>query len=187
MRKATILLAAMVVAAAFAAPGCGRMAGEAVGTFRGAKGPYTEIRPVAEIQGARVLGIYTRFELGGIEDAFGGKVPPALFEHLPGKFAEQLEGAKLPNLPGGKTLLIRGRIYHYEDEGLLGTVLGPLEEVVARIELVDKDSGQVVGAANCIGRTQEAVNKGPEKKAEGLAKSIVSWIKANYPEPKGDK
>ena len=182
MTRATCILIVVTVAG-LALTGCARAAGEAFEAFRGAKGIYVPIVPVAETKEARPLGQYTRFELGEIQDAFGGSVPPELFRQLPAKFAEEIEKAKLPNDPSGKTLLVRGKIYHYEDEGLVGMMLGPLEEVVARIELVDKDSGRVIGVANCIGRTTKAAGKGVPKKAEGLARAIVSWIKSGYPEP----
>ena len=88
---------------------------------------------------------------------------------------------KLPNDPSGKTLVIRGRILHYEDSGILGHIT-PLEQVIARIELVDKATGQVIGVANCIGRSTTSLNAGVAKKGEGLAKAIVSWLDKRYPE-----
>ena len=109
-------------------------------------------------------------------------VPPDLWADLRTAFAEELAEKGLPNDSSGKTLLIRGRIVHYEGDGILGLALSPLEEVVARIELVDKDSGNVLGVANCIGRTTASVNTGVEKKAQGLAKAIVSWLDKRYPE-----
>jgi prophage DNA circulation protein len=60
-------------------------------------------------------------------------------------------------------------------------VFGPFEEVVARVELVDKASGTVLGVANCIGRSNTSVNKGVNKKAEGLSKAIAIWIGRSYP------
>jgi len=176
----TVAYATVLALILSAVSGCGRAAKEAVGTVMGAKGTYVQLSPQVS-KDRRLLADYKRFELGQITDSFGGKVPPQVTEYLPAKFAQQLREAKLPNETGGKTLLIRGVIYHYEDEGLVGAVLGPLEEVVARLELVDKSSGKVLATGNCIGRTTETVNKGTEKKAEGLAKAIVSWIKDNYP------
>jgi hypothetical protein len=48
---------------------------------------------------------------------------------------------------------------------------------------VDKDTGKVLGSANCIGRTAERVNIGVEKKAEGLSKAFIAWIESRYPLP----
>ena len=179
MKRTTILLIA-AVSALLMAQGCTRAIKETVG-LRGAKGIYAPIQPVDRLKEARPLGDYRLFELGDIKDDFGAKVPPELFRYLPVEFEEALADKKLPNEPGGKALLIRGRVLHYEDANMVGSVLGPLEEVVARIELVDKASGKVLGVANCIGRTNETVNQGVQKKAQGLARAIVAWIDARYP------
>ena len=173
--KRTVTVFLLVVLAMTA--GCSQAIKEGVGVARGAKGIYMPISPLA----VSPLGQYTRFELGKFEDGIGGKVPRELLAYLPEKFKEQLAENELPNNPGGKTLLARGTILHYEDENIIGMLIGPLEEVVARVELVDKDSGKVLGVANCIGRTTTRVNKGVEKKADGLAKAIVGWIASYYP------
>ena len=162
--------------------GCiSRIAKEGIGVARGASGLYAPVQPVDVDQEARPLGEYKRFELGQITDDFGGKVPAELWTSLDEHFPEQLAAKKLPNDPAGKTLLVRGKVLHYEDASRLGLALGPLEEVVARVELVDKDSGRILGVANCIGRTTESVNSGVPKKGEGLAKAIVAWIDSRYP------
>ena len=180
MRRATTYVV-VVAAAAVLLTGCGRAIREGVGLGRGAKGIRAEIQPVAAAKDARPLGSYSRFELGPMQDDFGGNVPSELLRLLPGEFQKQLAEKELPNQPGGKTLLVRGRILHYEAEGLFGLAFGDFEEVIARVELVDKDTGRTVGTANCIGRTTESVNRGVEKKAEGLAKAIVGWIAERYP------
>jgi len=162
------------------AGGCTTAAKETVGIVRGAKGSFVQLQ--AGGNGSSLsLGEYRRFQLGEISDAMGGKVPPSFLGHLSAEFARQLEAKHLPNQPGGKTLLIRGRILHYEDDSLVGVMVGPVEEVVVRAEMVDADSGKVLAVANCVGRTTTRVNIGVKKKAEGLAKAIVSWIEAHYP------
>ena len=161
--------------------GCATGAKEVVGLVRGAKGVYAPIQTVSTDTESRPLGEYRRFEIGQITDDFGGKVPSDLMMHCRVAFPEALAEKKLPNDPAGKTLLIRGKILHYESAGTVGVAIGPLEEVVARLELVDKDSGQVLGTANCIGRTTDRVNVGVEKKGQGLAKAIVSWLDKRYP------
>jgi hypothetical protein len=173
------LLAGCLVAAG----GCSRAIKEGVGVARGAKGLYAPIDPVAPTDTARPLGEYQRFELGDFRDDFAGKTPTELFRLLPSEFEKQVAEKELPNVPGGRTLVARGRVLHYEDASLLGNAISPLEEVVARVELVDADSGRVLGVANCIGRTKETVNSGVQKKAEGLAKAIASWIADRYPKP----
>ena len=175
----------LLVIATGAVTGCTTVAKEAVGIARGARGVYAPIRPLAASKEIRPLGTYRRFELGQFTDDFGGKVPPDLMTHFRSAFRKELADKKLPDDPRGKTLLIRGTFLHYEDAGTLGIAIGPLEQVVARVELVDKDSGKVLGVANCIGRTTNRVNLGVAKKGEGLAKAVVSWLKSRYPEESG--
>ncbi len=181
MRTKKLILCLSLVGAIIAlSSGCGRVIKEGVGVARGAKGLYTPIESSALQTDPYPLRVYRRFELGEITDDFGGKVPPSLWTYLSNEFQHELSEEELPNDPGGKTLLVRGRILHYEDTSTLGHALGPLEQVVARIELVDKSTGQVLGTANCVGRTTESVNTGVAKKAQGLAKAIVAWISKRY-------
>ncbi|MFW6132688.1 MAG: hypothetical protein ACOC8F_02235 [Planctomycetota bacterium] len=182
MRQAMILVLASGL---LTAGGCSTGIKEGVGLVRGAKGVHAVIDPMPDAA-ARPLGQYTRFELGEFTDDFGGRAPRELFRLLPGKFAEQVADSPLPNRSGGRTLLIRGRVLHYESEDMFGMITGPLEEVVARVELVDAETGDVLAVGNCVGRTTNRVNKGVGKKAEGLAKAIVEWLKSRYPEPAED-
>jgi hypothetical protein len=173
----------LLLVVALAVPGCSRAIKEGVGLARGARGVYVPLEPLSADPNARPLGEYEYFELGSFTDGFGGKTPPELFAMLPEKFREEIVSKKLPDNPAGPTLVMRGEILHYESENLVGVVIGPLEEVIARVELVDKASGRVLATGNCVGRTKEAVNQGVEKKAEGLAKALASWIEQRYPEP----
>lgn len=175
MRNLALLLLPAAMSAALLT-GCTTAVREGLGVARGAKGLYAPIRQPQ----AASLSAYSRFKLGKISDDTGGKTPQKLWDYLPGKFLEQLAEKKLPDNPDGKTLLIRGTVLHYEDESILGLVLSPLEEVIVRTELVDASSGEVLGVANCIGRTTTRVNRGVEKKAEGLAKAFAAWLAALY-------
>lgn len=181
MRTTSLLRGCLMLMGVVAATGCTTVIKEGVGAARGARGVYAPVRPLAADKDSRPLGQYRNFELGKITDDFGGKVPPSLMSHFRAAFAKELAAKKLPSDPNGKTLLIRGKVLHYEDAGTLGVAISPLEEVVARIELVDKDSGRVLGVANCIGRTTNRVNLGIAKKGEGLARAIVNWIDSRYP------
>lgn len=188
MRKTNLIVLLLLIGTLLTAgSGCvSRIAKEGLGVARGAKGVYAPVRPLAAAKEARPLGRYRMFELGAITDDFGGNVPPDFLGHLRAAFEKQRAGKGLPNDPGGKTLLIRGRILHFETSGALGHAFGPFEEVLARIELVDKDSGQVLGTANCIGRSTTSGNVGVAKKGEGLAKAIISWVADRYPKPPRD-
>ena len=160
--------------------GCGRAIGEAAELATGPKGLFVPLISPAR-EGAWPLAEYTQFEMQRFTDDFGGRTPAELFRDLPSKFDEELDESELTNNASGKTLVIRGSVFHYESSDLLGMALGPLEQVIARVELVDKDSGRVIAKANCVGRTTKSVGKGVSKKTEGLARAIVSWIKTYYP------
>lgn len=162
--------------------GCSRIAKESIGGITGGKGSWTVLHPISTSRQARPLGVYKRFELARLTDDMNGRAPAALFSALPREFAKELAVKEIPNARSGKTLLIRGKVLHYEDASMTGHAFGPLEEVVARIEFVDKDTGKVIGVANCVGRTKESVNTGVPKKAQGLAKAIVGWIDCRYPD-----
>lgn len=182
MRK-QIATVTVLVTAAMLCGGCSRLIGEGAEATLGAKGNYIALQPPGWDRLQAPLTEYSKFELATLEDSFGGLVPPELLRVLPGKFKQQLFDAKLPVKPGGKTLLIRGKISHYEKSGLFGNVFGPHEEVVARMQLVDKKTGKVIAVSNCVGRTSKSVGLGPAKKAEGLAKAIVKWLASGYPKP----
>ena len=185
MRK-SIVVSAMVslLAAGLMCGGCMTAVKETVGAVQGGKGTFTPIQPLAPHKETRPLGGYTRFVLEPFQDDFAGKVPAQLKRDLNAQFLKQLAAKKIPNAPGGKTLLIRGTYLHYEGEGFVGMVLGPLEEVIARVQLVDQKNSKVLGVANCVGRSDDRTTKGIRTKTEGLAKAIVSWIDQRYPKDK---
>lgn len=176
MRTKSLFIVTIVLAAALT-PGCiSRAIKESASVATGAKGV------LAEVQRPGSLAAYTSFELGKFTDGMGGQIPRDLWTYLPGKFVQQLAAEDLTGLSGGKTLVLRGTIFHYEGEGLTGLLWGDFEEVLARVEMVDKASGTVLGTANCIGRTTTTARKGVENKADGLAKALVDWIDNHYPQ-----
>jgi len=176
MKLRAIVIVSLVGLAAMIG-GCGTVIGEGAALAMGAKGSPTPIKAVSTN-----LGAYQRFELGAITDDMAGKVPRELFTLLPGAFAKELEEEKIPNSLSGKTLLIRGKVLHYESAPSSAKALAGVEFVVAQIELVDKDSGQVLGVANCAGWTDKRTTLGIPEKAQGLARAIVKWIGNHYPE-----
>jgi hypothetical protein len=158
------------------AGGCGRAAGEVIGIYTG---PKHVVSVLERVPGS--LGDYSRFEVVPFADQTGGRVPSEVPLFLPRDLDRSLAEDGIP-YSGGKTLLVRGAYLYYENsDRVLDQVFGPFEEVVARVELVDKASGSVLGVANCVGRSDTSYNKGPAKKAEGLAKAIASWIGHSYP------
>ncbi|MBN1943592.1 MAG: hypothetical protein JW849_09900 [Phycisphaerae bacterium] len=171
-------------AAVLGVGGCmGRAIKEGVGTVTGAKGSFSE-SPSMGSQGAKPLAGYASFQVGRVEDAFKGRTPRLLIQRLPAEIRTLLQKEKLPVGRGGRTCVINVSVLYYEQAGSMGQVFGPLEEVVAEVQLVDKSDDRVVGTAICVGRSTESVNQGVEKKTQGLAEGIVKWIKNRYPETK---
>ena len=161
---------------AAAAPGCvSRVAKEALGAGMGAKGVFR-----ATQEGPSLAG-YSRYEVQPFTDAFAGKAPAELYGLLGGEIAASLAESKtIAEKGAGKTATLRGEVLYYEDAALSGQVFGPLEEVVARVELVDGKT--VLGRAVCVGRSTTTTTQGVGNKAKGLAKAITKWIESRYPE-----
>jgi hypothetical protein len=102
--------------------------------------------------------------------------------------AEQIAKLK-PNKaildPGAaRVLLVRGQYLYYEEAGgILDQAFGPFEEVIALVELVDQPSGKVAARGYCVGRTGTTRLQGPKRKAEGLAKAIIDFIRKSCKTP----
>lgn len=181
--KTTAIRMLALLAAALPAAGCVSTAiREASGAVLGAKGTYMQIQPLAPDKETKVLGAYSRFELGDIADGIGGKTPADLVSFLQREFPDEVRDARLPDSDTGKTLTVRGTIIYYESTSTVDYALGPMEEAICRTELVDKATGQVLAVANCVGRTNAVNNSGVKSKASGLAKAFVKWIESGFPE-----
>lgn len=184
MKLPGCLLACAFVGLSFTGGCVGRAISEVAGVATGPKGLYTVIDPVARSKDDRPLGDYTSFELQ-IKNDFGSQTPSELVSQLPREFQKDLAKKKIFERPG-KTLVVDCTILHYEEASLFGEAFGPFEEVVARVRLVDKASGKVLGSANCIGRSNTTTNEGVYKKTEGLASAMANWIRSLYPKAPGE-
>ena len=159
--------------------GCFTAAKEGIGAVKGPKGVYAQVQTVAPSPTSAALVGYGRFELQPFADEFAGQTPQLLLDYLSIQFRRHLVQRGLEQT-AGKTLQVRGAVIYYEGiGGKADLVLGEVEEAVARVELVDAQTGAVLGRAICIGRSTDRVNVGVEKKADGLAKAIVQWIADN--------
>ncbi len=155
--------------------GCSTGIKEGLGVVTGASGKYVAIKVVED------LSDYGNYELGAISDDSGGNTPPEFRQLLVDEFRNQMAEAEIP-AGGGKTAVITGQIIHYEDKSTVSSMVKPLEEVIMRAELIDKSTGAKLGEANCIGRTTTRTTLGVGRKAEGLAKAFINWIKSGYPQ-----
>ncbi len=83
-----------------------------------------------------------------------------------------------------RVLLVRGQYVYYEEAGgILDQAFGPFEEIIALVELVDQSSKKVVAKGYCVGRTGTTRLQGPKRKAEGLAKAIIDFIRKSCKMP----
>ncbi len=185
MRTKRLLTVFGVAGLAMLSTGCmGRLVGEGAEKALGPKGAFWEEKPVAARPEVKALASYRNFKLGEVKNVFGKHVPSDFIQQFRVQFAEQLRASHLPKDPSGKTLLFNVSIIHYETADMTDNVLGPLEQVVAHVELVDQQSGTVLASGNAVGRTGKTVGLGVEWKARGLAKALLKWASEYYPKPK---
>jgi hypothetical protein len=179
--KSTVALSLLLVTAMITAQGCtGRIISEGMEKTLGATGIALPVEP--KLPGDQnFLASYRNFELATIRNEFPD-TPPAFVSEFEQKFQDQLARKNLPQERTGKTLLVNVTVLAYQAASSYHKAIGPTEEVVARVELIDKASGNVIGRAMCIGRTYQSVGLGPNWKAKGLSRAIVNgMIDPNYP------
>jgi hypothetical protein len=88
--------------------------------------------------------------------------------------------------PGARpALLIRGQFIDYDPGGSPARVvgLGGNPFLTAQIQLVDADSGQVLGIAMVTGTVKSAVRTGMKEMADGVAKAIEGLVKQHHTKP----
>lgn len=180
--KKCIATVALLSFLAFFSGGCmGRLIGEGAEAGLGPKGKYWQENPLPAKE-SRPLAGYTNIELGKVTNAYGRNVPDEFFTLFPREFEKRFQ-----NDPSGKALVVNVAILHYEKSDMADNIFGPLEEVVAHVELVDKATGNVLATGNAVGRTGKTVGLGIQNKAEGLAKGISSWVNAYRGKEEKDK
>lgn len=157
--------------------GCvGRAVNEGVGLATGPTGLFMQIETIT-----KSLDDYAGFELERFQDDTGGRIPDEFWTALEESFEAELATRRLPD--GGETtpfVRVRGWVMHVETNSLTGLVLGDFEEVMMRAELIDAQTGDLLGRANLIGRSDDSVNRGIRKKAQGAARALAAWIDAYY-------
>lgn len=188
MYKTRTLIVALTAFAALGSQGCvGRAIGEGAEKTLGPKGAYWEIKPVASSKETKALSSYKNFELGAFKNEAGKNAPSEFLSRFPGELSKRLQKSRLPKDKSGKTLVFNVTIMHYETADASDNVFGPLEQVMARVELVDKASGDVLANGTAIGRTGKSVGLGTEWKAWGLSRALIKWASDYYPKGKDDK
>jgi hypothetical protein len=176
-------LSILMVLAMVGAQGCmGRIINEGIEKGLGPTPKLMPLEPKWPAVDPKFLASYKNFELAlPIKSEFPD-TPKEFMDCLPKAFSDQVAGKGLPTDKNGKTLRVDVTVLAYQAVASYNQALGPTEEVVARIELTDKESSKLVGKAICIGRTYQSVGLGPKWKAWGLCRAIVNqWIDPYYP------
>ena len=181
MYKACVIV--LFLSAMGVSQGCvGRAIGEGIEKALGPTAYVLPMEPRWPEKDSQYLAAYENFELAPLKSEFL-PTPTEFMTVFPERFDDQMISKGLPIGKRGKTLLIRVTILAYQPVSSYQKALGPTEEVVARVELTDKESGKPVGKAICIGRTYQSIGLGPQWKAWGLARAIADkWINKYYPE-----
>lgn len=183
MKSATKLSVLLVFAGLVLTSGCvGRLIDEGIEKGLGPTAKVCSLEPRLPEKASNYLAGYKNFELAlPIKSEFPD-TPGEFMTYFPTRMQEQLASKGLPVGKSGKTLLIGVTIVGYQPVSSYNKVLGPTEEVIARVELTEKDTGKLVAKAICIGRTYQSVGLGPRWKAWGLSRAIVNnWIDNCYP------
>jgi hypothetical protein len=179
--KHVIGLLCLSLLAMVAGQGCSRLIDEGIEKGMGPTAKVLPMDPQWPEKDQTYLESYKNFEVGTLKTEFP-PVPQAFMEYLPQRLNEQLNSKNLPMDKNAKTLVINITVIAYQPVSSYHVALGPTEEVVARVELVDKASGKLVGKAVCIGRTYQSIGLGTKWKAWGLCRAIVNdWINEYYP------
>ena len=153
----------LVVAVAVPSMGCASLVvREAKGAIAGASGEYRELSWNSSVD----RGPYGAVVVGPISDEMCGCAPASLLAET--RAAVRRELLRDGWGAGAPSLLITGAVVHYEGlGGLLDRVTGPFEELVVRVTLSDSSSGDIVGIANCIGRSDANTSAGARSEGAG--------------------
>jgi hypothetical protein len=186
--KRIISATALLALSGLLGPGCvGRAISEGVEKTLGPSGYCLPIEPKWPQKDQGYLAKYQSFELAPVKSEFPD-TPREFMADFPTRFSSQMTSKGLPMNRPGKALQIQVTILAYQSSSsTVSTALGPTEEVVARVDFVDKDAGKPIGRAICIGRTYQTIGMGTEWKSWGLCRAIVNKCLDNYYPKEGRK
>lgn len=162
-------------------PGCGVFGFGAKKLFHEVKGGEGRLVVIHD-PGPTALMDYQYVQIERFPSQMGSTLPgytPALIQEACIK-----ELSKKPALyelidPGVKkksTLIIRGRIIHYQASSGISSVFSSFSQMICRVELVDAESDKVIGQANCVGLSKAIARSGIEELSEGVAEAIKEWL-----------
>jgi hypothetical protein len=166
--------------------GCSVAAKQAFYTVVGAGGKFYE----TSVVNPRLLATYRSIRVDPFTNELGQRVPPEVIAEVNERTPEVIAESAL-FYPEGKLLRVTGRIIHYTGRsGLQGSVMsvvGSAEECVCRVQLLDGDSGDLVGEAVCWGTVKSALRRGSEELGTGVGKGVCKWIRERLPEDEKER
>lgn len=171
MRERRVPTTMLVVLVGVAA-NCGcvsRMIGEGVGLVAGASGKYVPL------QAPPSLGRYRGLSIESLTVAPGLPARPGLPDLVRNEFEEA--GARCGlTLSDKPCLVVVGEIIHYERAGTVDTAVGPLEEIIVRVQLRDGETKETLGVANLVGRAKATTAGGEDNLSKGAGKGLREWL-----------
>ena len=177
----------VVLAAALLVAGCiGTAAKQAYYGVTGASGRYFEVRTLG---GSTSLLKYLSAQVEAFDPApMLGVIPREVVTAVRPVIARELTEPESFRLAAGgrPALLVRGKFVDYDPGGapLRAVGFGVDPFLTAQIEIVDADSGHVLGVAMVTGTVKSAVRVGPNELADGLAKAVKGLLEAHMKAPK---
>jgi hypothetical protein len=150
----------------------GRAITEGLGAATGASGRAVEVSQTANLTRYKGLAVER------LSTASGLRVPLGMADMIRTDLA--VAGEKRGLLAKGTPQLrLRGEIIHYEDSSTVDTLIGPLEQVIVNVKLIDARSGKVVAAANLIGRARSSSASSSASISKGVGKALDQWLKVS--------
>lgn len=160
-----------LMALALPATGCSTVAKQAYYGARGAQGKYYELKGID----SGVLASYRSVRVAPFTTDLGDYLPVDVLTAMAEQVPLAIDSAHV-FYPDGKRLTIEGTVIHYTDGSFGG------QECVCRVQMLDGDSGALLGEAVCYGVIKSAVRQGAGQLAVGVGKGIVKWVKDVLPE-----
>lgn len=167
--------------------GCyGTAAKQVVYAVMGAEGKFYELKTVDPHR----LATYRSIRVEPFTNELGARVPAGVLAEVNDRTPEAIAESTL-FYPDGNPLRVRGTIIHYTGrsglEGSVMSIVGSSEECVCRVQLLDGESGDLVGEAVCWGAVKSAIRRGSGELGTGVGKGVAKWIRKRLPEEEKER
>ena len=185
-------LAILIMTLALSSIGGSRGIKEGLYAVTGASGKTTLIKG----DPSNLAAQYGSCTVETFQNDIGDICPQSFLDKLPGVIQERLrhkprslgdkfggkeKGEMGPFFtgPANKTILITGRVIQYDIGDIANKAMGPLDEAICRVQILDADTNTMLAEANLTSRVKSSVRTGPSEMAEGIAKAIEKLFEAD--------